>query len=225
MLGNTSSPLRKRVLSLITRSSWNTRLLSLSAERNPGNAETAMPLMLASLAIPPNGEIPAQYTCDGADISPPLSWSDVPAGTGRLALVVEDPDAPSGVFRHWAVFDIPPTSRGLDAGYSANRPIAALHPSPEKTGRSGQRDPTAGCGRPGGRIRRSELTVIGADKLGLLDDVRLRRFQHVERRGRGPQVECRPADCQQAEVVVMSAAPSGRTGAAVAGFAEIFECL
>jgi len=47
-----------------------------------------MPLMLASPAIPPSGEIPAQYTCDGADISPPLSWSDVPAGTGSLVLVV-----------------------------------------------------------------------------------------------------------------------------------------
>src|SRR5438105_15425881 len=81
-----------------------------------------MPLVLASPAIPPNGEIPAQYTCDGADISPPLSWSDVPAGAGSLVLVVEDPDAPSGTFRHWAVFDIPPAARGLDAGYTANRP-------------------------------------------------------------------------------------------------------
>jgi Raf kinase inhibitor-like YbhB/YbcL family protein len=99
-----------------------------------------MPLMLASPAIPPSGEIPAQYTCDGADISPPLSWSDVPAGTGSLVLVVEDPDAPSGMFRHWAVFDIPPASRGLDAGYSANRPIAALHQARNdfsKTGYSG----------------------------------------------------------------------------------------
>jgi hypothetical protein len=65
--------------------------------------------MLVSPAIPPSGEIPAQYTCDGADISPPLSWSDVPAGTGSLALVVEDPDAPSGTFRHW---NAPPRNIG-----------------------------------------------------------------------------------------------------------------
>src|SRR3954451_20059255 len=52
--------------------------------------------------------------------------------------------------------------------------------------------------------RRSDLTVIGADKLGLLDDVRLRRFQHVERRGWGSQTECRSADRQRAEVIVMS---------------------
>ena len=100
-----------------------------------------MPLMLASPAIPPNGEIPAQYTCDGADISPPLSWSDVPAGTGSLVLVVEDPDAPSGTFRHWAVFDIPPTSRGLDAGYSANRPTAALHEARNDFGKTGYSGP------------------------------------------------------------------------------------
>ena len=100
-----------------------------------------MPLMLASPAIPPSGEIPAQYTCDGADISPPLSWSDVPAGTGGLVLVVEDPDAPSGMFRHWAVFEIPPASRGLDAGYSANRPTAALHEARNDFGKTGYGGP------------------------------------------------------------------------------------
>ena len=100
-----------------------------------------MPLMLASPAIPPNGEIPAQYTCDGADISPPLSWSDVPVGTGSLVLVVEDPDAPSGVFQHWAVFDIPPTSRGLDGGYSASRPTTALHQARNDFGKTGYSGP------------------------------------------------------------------------------------
>src|SRR5580693_1229781 len=66
-----------------------------------------MPLMFASPAIPPSGEIPAQYTCDGADISPPLSWSDVPAGTGSLVLVIEDLDAPSGTGRY-STFRPPP---------------------------------------------------------------------------------------------------------------------
>jgi|SRR5437588_85505 len=78
--------------------------------------ETATPLMLTSSTIPPGSKIPAQYACDGADISPPLSWSGIPEGTRSLVLAVEDPDAPSGVFRHWVVFDIPPAARGLDAG-------------------------------------------------------------------------------------------------------------
>ncbi|HMD65367.1 MAG TPA: YbhB/YbcL family Raf kinase inhibitor-like protein [Stellaceae bacterium] len=100
-----------------------------------------MPLMLVSAAIPPGGEIPAQYTCDGTDISPPLSWSGVPEGIRSLVLVVEDPDAPSGVFRHWAVFDIAPTTRGLDAGYSANRPAPALHEARNDFGRVGYGGP------------------------------------------------------------------------------------
>ena len=100
-----------------------------------------MPLMPASPAIPPGGEIPAQYTCDGSDISPPLSWKNVPAGTGSVVLVVEDPDAPSGTFRHWAVFDIPPASPGLDAGYSANRPAAALHQARNDFGKTAYSGP------------------------------------------------------------------------------------
>jgi Raf kinase inhibitor-like YbhB/YbcL family protein len=76
-----------------------------------------MPLLLASPAIPPGGEIPSQYTCDGADISPPLTWSGSPDGTESLVLVVDD----------WAAFDIPAGSRGLDAGYSANRPAGGFH--------------------------------------------------------------------------------------------------
>lgn len=105
-----------------------------------------MPLMLASPAIPPGSEIPTQYTCDGADISPPLSWSGAPEGTRSLVLVVEDPDAPSGTFRHWVVFDIPPAARGLDAGYSANRPAAGLHEAHNDFGKGGYGGP---CPPPG----------------------------------------------------------------------------
>ena len=85
-----------------------------------------MPLVITSPAIPPDGEIPAQYTCDGADISPPLTWSGVPDDAKSLVLIVEDPDAPSGAFYHWAIFDIPAGSRGLDAGYSATRPATGF---------------------------------------------------------------------------------------------------
>jgi hypothetical protein len=86
-----------------------------------------MALMLASPAIPPGGEIPSEYTCDGADISPSLTWSGLPNGTQSLVIVVEDPDAPSGVFRHGTAFDIPAGSRGLDAGYSATRLSTGFH--------------------------------------------------------------------------------------------------
>ncbi len=100
-----------------------------------------MPLMLASPAIPPGAEIPRQYTCDGTDLSPPLTWSGVPEGTRSLVVVVEDPDAPSGVFRHWAAFDIPVSSHSLDAGYSANRPAAGFHEARNDFGKVGYSGP------------------------------------------------------------------------------------
>jgi Raf kinase inhibitor-like YbhB/YbcL family protein len=88
-----------------------------------------MPLMLVSPAFASGAQIPTEYTCDGADISPPLSWSGVPSATRSLVLVVEDPDAPSGVFRHWAAFDIPPDAGGLAAGYGYNRKAAGFRAS------------------------------------------------------------------------------------------------
>ena len=54
------------------------------------------------------GKIPLKYTCHGQDISPPISISDVPVNTQSLALILVDPDAPSGKFVHWVVYNIPP---------------------------------------------------------------------------------------------------------------------
>jgi phosphatidylethanolamine-binding protein (PEBP) family uncharacterized protein len=85
-----------------------------------------MPLLLASPVFSPGRAIPSQYTCDGADISPPLNWSGAPEGTQSLMLIVDDPDAPSGVFRHGAAFDIPPSAPGLTAGCGPNRPAVGF---------------------------------------------------------------------------------------------------
>jgi Raf kinase inhibitor-like YbhB/YbcL family protein len=65
-------------------------------------------LKLASPAFADGQAIPAKHTCDGADVSPPLRVSGVPADAKSLALVVDDPDAPMGVWVHWVVWDIPP---------------------------------------------------------------------------------------------------------------------
>jgi Raf kinase inhibitor-like YbhB/YbcL family protein len=69
---------------------------------------------LRSQAFKPGGMVPAKYTCDGADISPPLTWSDPPAGTKSLALIMDDPDAPVGTWVHWVIWNIPATARGLE---------------------------------------------------------------------------------------------------------------
>jgi Raf kinase inhibitor-like YbhB/YbcL family protein len=66
-----------------------------------------MSFTLKSTAFPNGGVIPKKYTCDGADLSPALSWDDAPAGTQSLALIVDDPDAPMGTWTHWLIWNIP----------------------------------------------------------------------------------------------------------------------
>jgi Raf kinase inhibitor-like YbhB/YbcL family protein len=65
--------------------------------------------------------IPKQYTCDGDDLSPPLRWAHVPEEARSLALVVDDPDAPSGVFTHWVAWGLDPGTGALGEGESAPR--------------------------------------------------------------------------------------------------------
>lgn len=79
---------------------------------------SAMSLTLVSSAFRHNGDIPAHYTCDGDDVSPPLSWSGVPAGTRSLALILDDPDAPDPkapkmTWVHWVLYNIPPAATEL----------------------------------------------------------------------------------------------------------------
>jgi Raf kinase inhibitor-like YbhB/YbcL family protein len=65
-------------------------------------------LEVRSTVFAHNGHIPAEYTCEGRDINPPIEVSNIPEGTKTLALVVDDPDAPKGVFDHWLVWNISP---------------------------------------------------------------------------------------------------------------------
>jgi Raf kinase inhibitor-like YbhB/YbcL family protein len=65
--------------------------------------------------------IPSRHSCEGEDVSPPLRWSNVPEGTKSLALVVDDPDAPGGVFTHWLTWGLDPAADGLGEGEPAPR--------------------------------------------------------------------------------------------------------
>ena len=72
-----------------------------------------MSLQLSTTGFANQGAIPEKFSKSGGNISPPLSWSGAPEGTRTLALIVDDPDAPSGTFVHWLVYGIPPKSTGL----------------------------------------------------------------------------------------------------------------
>jgi Raf kinase inhibitor-like YbhB/YbcL family protein len=65
--------------------------------------------------------IPSRHSCEGEDVSPSLRWSNVPEGTRSLALIVDDPDAPGGVFTHWLAWGLDPAAAGLGEGESAPR--------------------------------------------------------------------------------------------------------
>ena len=77
------------------------------------DSATIAKLNLTSDSFRDGEAIPAQFTCDGGNRSPALSWGEPPQGTKSFALVVDDPDAPSGTFRHWGVFDIPASARSV----------------------------------------------------------------------------------------------------------------
>lgn len=74
------------------------------------------PMELRSDAFPPGGWIPRQHTGDGDDLSPPLHWGGVPEGTGAFALILDDPDAPPGLWIHWVLYNLPPELRELPEG-------------------------------------------------------------------------------------------------------------
>jgi len=80
-----------------------------------------LPLTLSSPAFGHEHGIPAQYTCEGENRSPPLQWSELPEGTRSLALIVDDPDAPDPkapkrTWVHWVLYNLPVASSGLDEG-------------------------------------------------------------------------------------------------------------
>jgi Raf kinase inhibitor-like YbhB/YbcL family protein len=73
-------------------------------------------MRLWSTAFDEGGMLPPRFTCDGDGVSPPLSWEDVPDGTLGFALLCEDPDAPSGLFTHWVLYNLPAGTRELAEG-------------------------------------------------------------------------------------------------------------
>lgn len=85
-----------------------------------------MSMTLTSPEFKHGGDIPVRYTCDGEDMSPPLSWSDIPITALSLALIVEDPDAPDPaapqrIWTHWVLYNMPPDATGLKEGVTNNQ--------------------------------------------------------------------------------------------------------
>jgi Raf kinase inhibitor-like YbhB/YbcL family protein len=82
-----------------------------------------MSIQLESAGFTEGAAIPTKYTCDGANVSPPLKWSNVPQGAKSLALIADDPDAPAGTWVHWVLFGVPPSTTELPEGVAAAKTV------------------------------------------------------------------------------------------------------
>jgi Raf kinase inhibitor-like YbhB/YbcL family protein len=138
-----------------------------------------MTFELRSPAVPAEGTIPIEHTCEGADRSPPLEWSGAPAGTRSFALLVHDPDAPRGDWVHWVLYDLPATSASLPAGVPTAREL-------EGGARQGRNDfDRIGWGGPcppPGRAHRYVFVLHAVDRmLGLAPGASREEMEHALR--------------------------------------------
>ena len=83
--------------------------------------ETKMEII--SAAFQSGAEIPRKHTCDGADVSPSLSWAGAPPGAKAFALIADDPDAPGGTWVHWVIYDLPAETKQLAEGVAASETL------------------------------------------------------------------------------------------------------
>lgn len=85
-----------------------------------------MAFVMHTTAWPPGAVIPVKYTCDGPDVSPPLSWSGPPKGTKSFTLIADDPDAPVGTWVHWVLYGMAATLSGLPEGVPKQERVAGV---------------------------------------------------------------------------------------------------
>ena len=130
--------------------------------------EGVVSLQLMSPAFAAKAAIPARHTCDGAETSPPLRWSGVPAGTRSLALVVDDPDAPDPAapqrtWVHWVLYDLPPGADGLAEGVATAQLPAGTRQGSNDWKHAGYGGPCPPIGRHRYSFRLYALDVVLPD--------------------------------------------------------------
>jgi Raf kinase inhibitor-like YbhB/YbcL family protein len=128
-----------------------------------------MALTLEAPAFAPGQRSPEQFARDSANVSPRLEWSGAPMDTRSYALVVEDPDAPYGTFRHWAAYDIPGDAEWLDEGAGSGTRGAAIRMAANDWGDAKYDGPQPPAGRGTHRYR-FRLFALDVPRLGLPDD-------------------------------------------------------
>ena len=120
-----------------------------------------MELTVSSTVFREGETIPAKYTCQGEDISPSITWGEPPDGTRSLAIIVDDPDAPGGVFTHWIIFNLPADTRQLPAAVPTQPQLdSGARQGKTDFGRVGYGGPCPPPGKP----HRYQFTVYALDR-------------------------------------------------------------
>ena len=107
------------------RTAWLVQALALIVMAGSAMADSYGRLELKTEAFPQGGTIPKHYTCEGADASPALSWSQPPASTRSFVLMVDDPDTPAGDWVHWVAYNLPASARHLPESVPPGQTIAS----------------------------------------------------------------------------------------------------
>lgn len=111
---------------------------TVEKKENMEEVNTMQNISISTEAFGAGETIPAEYTCDGKNVSPALSWSSIPAGVKTITLIMDDPDAPRGTFVHWVLYNIPAIAQKLQKGVPKNEILA-----------DGSRQGMTDFGRPG----------------------------------------------------------------------------
>jgi Raf kinase inhibitor-like YbhB/YbcL family protein len=100
-------------------------VFSFAVGGQEGQQKEAGPVLkLSSSSFDADGDIPAKYSCDGANASPALAWTNAPAATQSFALIMDDPDVPAKTVVHWLIYDIPGGTRSLPEGVPTKKKLA-----------------------------------------------------------------------------------------------------
>jgi Raf kinase inhibitor-like YbhB/YbcL family protein len=134
-------------------------------------------MRLSSSAFSDGSAIPRRFTCDGEDLSPPLEWSDAPAGTRSFVLICDDPDAPAGTWHHWAAYDIPASQAALAPGAGGHAQKRGLKQAINDFGRAGYGGPCPPH-RHGPHHYHFRLLALPVDRLAMRNEA---SCQDVER--------------------------------------------
>lgn len=110
---------------------------------------TMQTILITTEAFRQGETIPSRYSCEGDDISPPLTWNGVPANAKSIVLIMDDPDAPSGTFVHWVLFNIPAETQHLTEGIPSGKVLGdGSRHSMTDFGRTGYGGPCPPSGKP-----------------------------------------------------------------------------